>query len=191
LAISWWLGAATLTIMTRRYRLQMVVWSAVIAFPVAVWLTERWLFLLTQTSQAWYAVGWALLVPIYLVVGWQVTLTQRREGAKEERKEKEERNLFNLRLFQNLRNLRFTPSAEDATLGRIVLQAAGMLTAVSALWALTDTTAAGVVHPLLALSMVLAARLWQKPVILWLTTLFLLSGSAAWQGGRGTTLPEL
>jgi hypothetical protein len=191
LALNWWLGALTLAIMTRRYRLQMVVWSAAIAFPVAVWLTERWLFLPARITAAWYAVGWALLVPIYLMVGWRFSLTQSREDAKEEREGKREKNYINLHFIKNLRNLRLTASAEDAALGQVVLQAAGVLTLVSALWSLGDTAATGLVHPLLALSLVVAARLWQRPFWLWFTSLFLLSGAAAWQGGRGATVPEL
>lgn len=74
---------------------------------------------------------------------------------------------------------------------RVVLLVAGGLTAVSAILSFTDNQAASVTHPLLAVSTIGATRLWHERRWLWLTGLLLLSGTAAWQGARGATLPEL
>lgn len=71
-AINWWLGGLVLVVMGRQYRLQTVVWAAVLAFPVAVWLTGEWLGRISAVSAAWDALGWALLAAVYVGVAWQL-----------------------------------------------------------------------------------------------------------------------
>jgi hypothetical protein len=66
LAASWWGGGLTLLIMTRRYRLQTLVWATALCFPVAAWLAQRVLMVVWPVDVAWYALGWLLLAPFYL-----------------------------------------------------------------------------------------------------------------------------
>ncbi|MCB8982310.1 MAG: hypothetical protein H6659_00635 [Ardenticatenaceae bacterium] len=65
LAASWWGGGLTLLIMTRRYRLQTMVWATALTFPVAIWMAQRVLFVIWPVDVAWYALGWLLLAPFY------------------------------------------------------------------------------------------------------------------------------
>ncbi|MCP4361072.1 MAG: hypothetical protein GY796_23945 [Chloroflexi bacterium] len=65
LAASWWLGGLALLLMTRRYRLQTLVWATAVTFPIALWLTMRLLFFVWQIDVAWYGLGWLLLAPFY------------------------------------------------------------------------------------------------------------------------------
>ncbi len=65
LAASWWGGGFTLLIMTRRYRLQTLVWATALTFPIAMWLAQRVLFVVWPIDAAWYALGWLLLAPFY------------------------------------------------------------------------------------------------------------------------------
>ncbi|MFO7683507.1 MAG: hypothetical protein R6X34_26030, partial [Chloroflexota bacterium] len=65
LAASWWLGGLTLLVMTRRLRLQTLVWATALTFPIALWLTMRPLFAVWQVAVAWFGLGWLLLAPFY------------------------------------------------------------------------------------------------------------------------------
>ncbi|MCP4426834.1 MAG: DUF2157 domain-containing protein, partial [Chloroflexi bacterium] len=179
LAFVYWLGGVTLALKVRLYRLRALVWGAALAFPVAVWLTERWFFLPTGIAAAWYAVGLALLTPVYLLVGYWFG-SEENQPQRTWRTQREEDSDSALSALSAVKNF-----------GRIPIQASVLLTAVSALWSLGDAAAAGWAHPILAAAMLLATRLWRQPRWLWLMSLFLLSGSAAWQGGRGATVPEL
>ncbi|HRQ37140.1 MAG TPA: hypothetical protein PLD25_04395 [Chloroflexota bacterium] len=156
LALDWWLGGLVFAFMLRRVRLRTLAWATAFIFPVAVWLTARVLFIPREIAPAWAAVGWALLLPVYLVLArrWQ-----RQESM--------------------------------VVYGRIFLRAAFILAVVTAVWSLQTVQAAAVVHLLLAGVMVFTAVLWQQPRALWGMSLFLLTASAAWQGGRGATPTEL
>lgn len=156
LAVDWWLGGLVFVVLLQRARLRTLAWATAFVFPVAVWLTARVLFIPRGIVPAWVAVGWALLLPVYLLLArrWQ-----RQE--------------------------------EVAVYGRIFLRAAIILLVVTAVWSLQTVQAAAVTHLLLAGVMVLTAVLWQQPRALWGMSLFLLTASAAWQGGRGATPAEL
>jgi hypothetical protein len=156
LALDWWLGGLVFVLLLQRARLRTLAWATAFVFPVAVWLTARVLFIPKEIPSAWAAVGWALLLPVYLLLAWR---WQRQEGM--------------------------------VIYGRIFLRAAFILGAVTAVWSLQTVQAAAVTHLLLAGVMVLTAVLWQQPRALWGMSLFLLTASAAWQGGRGATPAEL
>lgn len=161
-ALDWWLGGVVFIVMLRRTRLRTLAWATAFVFPVAVWLTARALFLPRGIAPAWAAVGWALLLPVYLVLAWR---WQRQEGT--------------------------AADGRMAVYGRIFLRSAVILLVVTAVWSFQTVQAAAVVHLLLAGVMVLTAVLWQQPRALWGMSLFLLTAAAAWQGGRGATPTEL
>lgn len=73
LAVDWWLGGVALALLLRRARLRTLAWATAFVFPVAVWLTARVLFIPRGIAPAWAAVGWALLLPVYLLLArrWQ------------------------------------------------------------------------------------------------------------------------
>ncbi|MBX3058480.1 MAG: hypothetical protein KF770_18610 [Anaerolineae bacterium] len=161
-AFNWWLSGVVFIIMLRRTRLRTLAWATAFVFPVAVWLTARALFLPREIAPAWAAVGWALLLPVYLLLArrWQ-----QQDGT--------------------------TADGGMAVYGRIFLRAAVVLLVVTAVWSLQTVQAAAVTHLLLAGVMVFTAVLWQQPRALWGMSLFLLTASAAWQGGRGAAPTEL
>ncbi|MEZ4644290.1 MAG: hypothetical protein R3E31_16420 [Chloroflexota bacterium] len=158
LALAWWLGGLTITATMSRFQMRSLAWLAALAFPLAAWLTGRVLLNIWSLQNGWQALGWALLAPVYLVVGWQLR-----------------------RLTDELyRDYGYTAVASG-----------WLLVILSAFWALTHVQAAALVHPLLALTMLLITLLWQDARPLWLMSLLLISGSAAWQAGRGATPAEL
>lgn len=161
-ALNWWLGGVALALLVHRYRSRSLALAAALAFPIAIWLTQRWLLQPTAMAAAWYALGWSLLIHLYLLI----TRWLGQQAAR-------------------------TGDEITVAYSQIVLRVSAVLVAVSAVWSLGNTGATSVVHPLLAATMLLAARLWRQPRLLWLTSLFLVVGSAAWQGGRGATPAEL
>ncbi len=72
LALDWWFGALVLLLAGVRDRVRPVGLAAAACFPVAVWLTQRVLFDMWAVRPAWHALGLAVLVPLYLVVGRQL-----------------------------------------------------------------------------------------------------------------------
>ncbi|MFO7539888.1 MAG: DUF2157 domain-containing protein, partial [Chloroflexota bacterium] len=162
LALNWWLGGLVLLLLARRYRLRSVGLAAALVFPVAVWLTQRWLFQPQAVAPAWHAFGWALLVPIYLLVGWYLA-------------------------YRPLDD----PDEMGRAYGQTAVRVGSLLAALAALWSLGNANAAAFVHLLLAGTMLLALRLWQQPRLMWLVSLFLVTAAAAWQGGRGAAPAEL
>lgn len=167
LAINWWLGGFTLSLMAWRYRMRTIALTTALAFPVATWLSQQWL--MQQGSgivSARYALGWAALAPAYIAAGWW--LLRRAQKADD--------------------------GADDGIVrsyGRTVLNVGSLLVVLAAVWSLTAVGVAAVVHLLLAATMLLAARLWQRPRPLWLVSFFLLTATAMWQGARGATPSQL
>ena len=135
---------------------------AAVAFPVAMGLSEYWYLQPLAVSVGWYALGWALLVPVYWLVGW----------ALEQQFWRTEEKL-------------------DRIYGRQVVVVGGLLVALAAVCSFANTSAATVVHLLLALFTLLRAIMLQQARLMWLMSLFLLTGSAAWQASRGATPAEL
>ncbi|MCB8923880.1 MAG: hypothetical protein H6662_20060, partial [Ardenticatenaceae bacterium] len=158
LAAAWWLGGLTMLLGVPYFRLPSLVWAMQLAFPAAVWFTQRVLFAVWRVPFGWHALGWALLAPFYLLAGWW------------------------LRRYE-----------DDVVqgYGKTAVSIAALLITMSGFWSLTHVPAAAVVHPLLAAEMLGAALLWQQPRLLWLMSLFLVSGTGAWQGNRGAAPAEL
>jgi hypothetical protein len=161
-ALSWWFGGLTLLLMAPRYRLQSLDLATALSFPVAVWLTQRWLFLPAAVPWAWHGVGWALLAPVYWLLAYWVA--QRPSSEKEE----------------------WSRSAAQTA-----RRCGWLLVVLAALVCLGQVRAVSVVHPLLAATLIMGAWLWRKPVLLWPASLLLVTASAAYQGARGAMPPEL
>ncbi|MBN1484767.1 MAG: hypothetical protein JXA37_08605 [Chloroflexia bacterium] len=70
LALNWWCGTGTALLAAWHYRHFLLGLAAALCGPVAAWLTLRVLFQRLQIDPAWYALGWALLVPVYLLASW-------------------------------------------------------------------------------------------------------------------------
>lgn len=66
----WWLGGFTLIVAAHRIQMRSLAWEAALSLPIAMWLTQRVLLYIWHIDSSWYALGWALLAPIYLVAGW-------------------------------------------------------------------------------------------------------------------------
>jgi hypothetical protein len=75
--------------------------------------------------------------------------------------------------------------------GRMAMSAGSLLILLASVWSAFDVTAAAVFHPLLAVTLLRAAYRWRRPRLLFLTSLLLLSGSAAWVASRATTLAQI
>ena len=162
LAASWWIGGLTLLIMTRRYRMQTLVWVTALCFPVAVWLAQRVLMTLWPVDVAWYALGWLLLAPFYLGAA---VLLQRWDTSHDD---------------------------EFLAMARKTAVTLGVLLAIlAALWSLQDGRAATAVHLLLAVGAALAAWFSQQGRLWWAMSLFLTIAAAAWQASRGAGPVEL
>ncbi|MBK8935153.1 MAG: hypothetical protein IPM76_23130 [Chloroflexi bacterium] len=162
LAASWWIGGLTLLIMTRRYRMQTLVWVTALCFPVAVWLAQRVLMTLWPVDVAWYALGWLLLAPFYLGAA---VLLQRWDTSHDD---------------------------EFLAMARKTAVTLGVLLAIlAALWSLQDGRAATAVHLLLAVGAALAAWFSQQGRLWWAMSLFLTIAAAAWQASRGAGPAEL
>jgi hypothetical protein len=72
LALDWWLACAIYAIAAARFPRRMPASATSIAAPAAMYLTLTLWFETAGISAAWHALGWALLTPIYLVVGWML-----------------------------------------------------------------------------------------------------------------------
>ncbi|GIK57155.1 MAG: hypothetical protein HND44_20515 [Chloroflexi bacterium] len=156
LALNWWLGGLVFVLLLRRARLRTLAWATAFVFPVAVWLTARVLFIPRGIMPAWAAVGWALLLPAYLLLA-----------------------------------RRWLRQEQMAVYGRIFLRSAVILLVVTAVWSLQAVQTAAVTHLLLAGVMAGTAVFWPQPRAFYGMSLFLLTASATWQGGRGATPAEL
>ena len=149
MAASWWLAGLTYLLALGRHRSGILGLAAAAIFPGAVLLSEYLYFEPRRILPTWYALGLALLVPLYLLAGH---FFKRRE-----------------------------PWRRHAQ----VMSAGGAgLAVVAALLPLSNFEATALIHPWLAASMILAARLWQQPRLLYLTSLLLLSGSTALVSSR-------
>jgi cbb3-type cytochrome oxidase subunit 3 len=162
LALNWWLGGLVLLPLARRYRLRSVGLAAALVFPMAVWLTQRWLFQPAAVAPAWHALGWTLLLPFYLLLGWYLAYRPQNE-----------------------------PDEIERAYGQTAVGVGGLLAGLAAFWSLGNASAAALVHLLLAANVLLALRLWQQPRLMWPVGLFLVTATAAWQGGRGAAPAEL
>ncbi|MCX7683277.1 MAG: hypothetical protein N2508_15150, partial [Anaerolineae bacterium] len=72
LALDWWLAWAIYVLGAGRYLRHMLSSGACLAAPVALYLTLELVFEAHGIRPAWYALGWALLTPLYLTVSWRL-----------------------------------------------------------------------------------------------------------------------
>jgi len=70
LALDWWIACAVYVLGTGRYLRRMLTSAACISAPVALYLTLALVFEAHNIHSAWQALGWALLTPVYLSLGW-------------------------------------------------------------------------------------------------------------------------
>jgi hydrogenase-4 membrane subunit HyfE len=150
LALTWWLGGLLFTFAAGRAHSRTFSLAAALTYPMAILISEAFIFPQAHLNWAWYAVGPALLALPYLDFG------------------------------------RPTSNEAERTISAEIAAATGrLLVIISAVWALFDVNAAALVHPILAVTVFLAARWWQKPRLIYVGCLFLLTGSAGFVAGRG------
>jgi len=70
LALDWWLACAVYVLGAGRYLRRTLTSAACISAPVALYLTLALVFEAHGIRSAWQALGWALLAPVYLSLGW-------------------------------------------------------------------------------------------------------------------------
>ncbi|MCA9981756.1 MAG: hypothetical protein KDD89_13010, partial [Anaerolineales bacterium] len=163
MALSWWLVCALAALSIRRYPLQITVLGMAVAPFIAMWLTQAWLAYLWDWPIATYAIGWTLLMPLYLAVWLGLKRLERQDSDSVTIKKE-----FVPRLA--------SPVADGAN---IILGVGLTALGWAALWALSDMYITSVVHGLLAIYAGVTAVRLHRPVLLWLTGLLVMSSSGA------------
>lgn len=163
LALDWWLACAVYTLAAARHPRRSLASAACVTAPVALYLTLALRFEVLGTSFAWYALGWALLTPVYLAVGWI--------------------------LQGNLLKVLSEDKARHAQ-GRTVVGWAVALILLAAIVGFGDMSAAAATHAVLTGSVVLAVTLWQRPGLLPIASLFSLSTATTWMTTLGLNLAQ-
>ena len=174
-AVSWWLGSFVLLVMANRYRLPGMGWATALAFPVASWLTGRWLFGVWGVDVAWHGLGWALLTAVYFGVAWLLGAGGSAQSSVISDQLAEGNELEGI----------------WGVYGRVAFRVGNGLVVLAAVWSLLDSAAGSAVHPLLAVTMLVVTVLWQQPRLVWLISLFLSSGAALWLANGGAAPQEL
>ena len=163
IAIAWWLGVGVLRLTLPIYPYRLTLIATLTALPIAVALTQNWLFLLTNTHFAWHGVGLAVVAGVYF---WQGS-----RGAEEQG-----------RFYSAI------PIPHSAFTFQTL---ASLLVLLAATVSLGRLSATAVTHLLLAAVMGLAS-VWQaRPRWLGWSGIFMAIASAAAQAYRGTSIPEL
>jgi hypothetical protein len=144
--VNWWIGSFVFAWGAIQYRSRGLGLLAGITLPVAIYLTQAALFNATGINPAWHAFGWALLVPLYLLVGY---------------------NLLKVKsdpvIYDHGRN------AVRWGVALLVIAAFWSLTDLS------SGAAAASSYTVLAGAVVLAALLWQRPIYLYGASLLAFS----------------
>jgi hypothetical protein len=166
LAVSWWMGSGVYLLAVGHFKMRPVAVAAAVSFPIAVLLTQQRLYSAWEISAAWYALGWALLAPIYMVAGRRLLAEA---GAQRDEQRAE--------LFNAYR--------------RTALVGCVLLIILAFGWALADAGAMALVHLILALVVMLAARLWERPKYLVVSSLLLMSSTAGLVSSAGGTISQL
>jgi hypothetical protein len=173
-AVSWWLACVLTVLAISRYPLQITVLGMAVSPFIAMSLTQAWLANLWGWPVAAYAVGWALLVPLY----WVIWLNLNRGP------EQEAHDAIKKELLPGL------PS--PLTDGARIILGAGLTTLVlSALWALSDMQVTMLVHLLLAVFFGYAAVSWRRPALLWPAGLLLMTSSGSFMSTLNQPLAML
>jgi hypothetical protein len=135
--VTWWLGGLLLGWGAVIYRSRTLGLISVIALPVAASLTQAALFDALAVNAAWHALGWAALVPLYVVVGWRL-VAREDEGL----------------------------GGHGRTVNWVSLLLI-LVAALWALTDLSRGAAAAASHAVLVGGVVLAAALWRRPAYLY------------------------
>jgi len=156
LSVDWWIGTIIFAWGAVFYRQQGLGVLAAIALPVAMFLTQAALFDQVSIDPAWHAFGFALLVPIYLLVGYAL------EG------------------YQNDPVLHsFSKTAVRVGIVLLIITLTWSLISGNG-WVTASS------HFVLAVTVALAALLWRRPVYLYVASLFSLTAmsaaTVAWRG---------
>ncbi len=141
MAVSWWSAALVLGWGALFYRSRMLWMTAATALPAAVLMTQMSWFDAAGVNQAWYALGGALLVSLYIAVGHQ--LLQRQDAATD-------------LVIQSY--------------ARTTNRWAVVLLLFSVFWPFTDLSSGvplACCHTLLVGAVVLAMWLWRRPAYLY------------------------
>jgi len=160
LPLDWWLACGVYGLAAARYPRRALTSAACLTAPVALTLTLALHFEATGTSTAWHALGWALLTPVYLAVGF-------------------------LRLGKSRKTSQVFQSQ-----GRTVVGWAVALMLLAAIWGFGDMAAAAAAHGVLTGSIILAVVLWQRPRLLPIVSLFSLSTATTWMATLGLDLAQ-
>jgi hypothetical protein len=72
LTINWWLGGFIFGWGAIQYRSRGMGLLAAVTLPVATYLTQAAIFDQVGVNPAWHAFGWALLIPLYFIVGYKL-----------------------------------------------------------------------------------------------------------------------
>lgn len=163
IAIAWWLGTGVLFLTIPIYPYRVTVAAALIALPIAVALTQNWLFLLANIHWAWHGVGLAVVSGVYF---WQGS---RGAGGQGE--------------FYSAIPIPQSPFTLQTIASLLVLLAATV--------SLGRLSATAVTHLLLVAVMALASGWRTRPRWLGWSGLFMATATAAAQAYRGTSIPEL
>ncbi len=146
LTANWWVGGFIFGWGAVHYRSRSLGLLAAIALPVATYLTQAALFNQIGVNPAWHAFGWALLVPLYFVVGHKLLA------------QKDDPIIYG--------------HGRTATGWGVALL---IIAALWSLTDLTNGAAAASSHTILVAAVVLAAWLWRQPRYLYAASLLSLS----------------
>ena len=191
LAVDWWLGSALYGLAAACFRSRTpstlrrgsgraslrtgLGLAAAVTTPVALYLSQALAFDQLGIRPAWHALGWAILSSGYLALGRTLLIrsgdpsTILRQGSGQ---------------GSGLHPV-------DQAHGRTATGWGIGLMILSATWSLTDMPVAAVTHTVLAAVVVLAVRLWRRPVFLFFASLLSLSAMTAGMASRDFVLGQL
>ncbi|KPJ48251.1 MAG: hypothetical protein AMJ38_05730 [Dehalococcoidia bacterium DG_22] len=189
LAVDWWLGSVIYGLAAARFgswtpstlrrgsgqaslRTGLGLAAAVTA-PIALYLSQALAFDQLGIRPAWHALGWAVLSSGYLALGWALLTRSEAPSAQ-----------------SGTSASSVEPSVTRAH-GRTATGWGIGLMILSATWSLTDMPVAAVTHTVLAAVVVLAVRLWHRPVFLFFASLLSLSAMTAGMASRDFVLGQL
>jgi len=167
LAVDWWLGSVIYGLAAARFRSRTLGLVAAVTAPVALYLSQVLAFdqLGPVLSKA------EGIRPAWHALGWALL------------------TLGYLTLGWAL--LTRSNDLVDQAHGRTATGWGIGLMILSATWSLTDMSAAAVTHTVLAATVVLAVRLWRRPVFLFFASLLSLSAMTAGMASRDFVLGQL
>ncbi len=161
LAVAWAMGAILYTYAAVHERSPLLGRAAATALPVALFLLLRLAFQSLDIEGAWYALGWALLAPVYLWAGHRFyTRAQAVAQDGDEQASSSEEPVSDPVLRAH---------SHTATAWALALMA------VAAVWSVFDLWAAAATYAALAAGVTLAIYLWERPRALPLASLLAFS----------------